>query len=153
MITTSGERAAKSVFEKLYLACDHFLSGISLDFIGFLPQDALAAALGVKNDWREKPLYVAGRCGGDGDFVACLAHGRHRDLYHRALQGTAAVFGHDVAWLDVDEIRRSVMSRHFTVYLALTLANMYPELLARWLKHPLETFGSLVICWQQEGKS
>jgi len=34
-----SERAAKSVFEKLYLACDHFLSGISLDFIGFLPQD------------------------------------------------------------------------------------------------------------------
>ncbi len=32
-------KEAKLVFEKLYLACDHFLSGISLDFVGYLPSD------------------------------------------------------------------------------------------------------------------
>jgi flagellar biosynthesis protein FlhG len=34
-----GPRAAKAVFEKLATACDHFLSGISLDFVGFVPAD------------------------------------------------------------------------------------------------------------------
>ena len=36
-----GAKAAKAVYEKLYLACDHFLSGISLDFVGFIPQDPM----------------------------------------------------------------------------------------------------------------
>lgn len=36
-----GAKAAKVVYEKLYLACDHFLSGISLDFVGFVPIDPL----------------------------------------------------------------------------------------------------------------
>jgi flagellar biosynthesis protein FlhG len=35
----SGPKAAKAVFEKLATACDHFLSGISLDFVGFVPVD------------------------------------------------------------------------------------------------------------------
>ncbi len=32
-------KAAKAVFEKLATACDRFLSGISLDFVGFVPAD------------------------------------------------------------------------------------------------------------------
>lgn len=34
-----GAKAAKAVFEKLSTACDHFLTGISLDFVGFIPAD------------------------------------------------------------------------------------------------------------------
>ena len=34
-----GAKAAKAVFEKLSTACDHFLTGISLDFVGFVPAD------------------------------------------------------------------------------------------------------------------
>jgi flagellar biosynthesis protein FlhG len=32
-------RAAKDVFLRLHQACDHFLSGVSLDFIGAVPRD------------------------------------------------------------------------------------------------------------------
>jgi len=34
------EKTAKNVFATLYKACDHFLSGVSLDMVGWLPQDA-----------------------------------------------------------------------------------------------------------------
>ena len=45
-------KAAKAVFEKLYAACDHFLSGISLDFTGYVPTDPA-----VKNAViRQKPF-------------------------------------------------------------------------------------------------
>jgi flagellar biosynthesis protein FlhG len=30
---------AREVFKKLYLACDHFLSGITLDLVGMIPRD------------------------------------------------------------------------------------------------------------------
>lgn len=32
-------KSAKAVFTRLYQACDHFLSGVSLDFVGFIPRD------------------------------------------------------------------------------------------------------------------
>ncbi len=32
-------QAAREVFSRLYNACDHFLSGVSLDLLGFLPRD------------------------------------------------------------------------------------------------------------------
>ena len=35
----SDMRAAKDVFQRLHLACDHFLSGVSLDFVGSIPRD------------------------------------------------------------------------------------------------------------------
>ncbi|MDR3073527.1 MAG: MinD/ParA family protein [Deltaproteobacteria bacterium] len=34
------EKAAKEVYTRLYKACDHFLTGVSLDFVGFVPRDA-----------------------------------------------------------------------------------------------------------------
>ncbi len=34
-----SEKAAKEIFKKLHMACDHFLNGVSLDFAGFIPQD------------------------------------------------------------------------------------------------------------------
>ena len=34
-----SEKAAKQIFGKLYAACDHFLDGISLDFVDFIPHD------------------------------------------------------------------------------------------------------------------
>lgn len=36
---TPDKKTAMQIFEKLYLACDKFLSGISLDFVGYIPQD------------------------------------------------------------------------------------------------------------------
>lgn len=33
------EKAAKEIYVKLYNACDHFLSGVSLDLVGFIPHD------------------------------------------------------------------------------------------------------------------
>jgi flagellar biosynthesis protein FlhG len=32
-------KAAKEVFTRLYEACEHFLDGVSLDLVGFIPQD------------------------------------------------------------------------------------------------------------------
>ncbi|MCG8530562.1 MAG: MinD/ParA family protein [Desulfovibrionales bacterium] len=34
-----SEKAAKEIFARLYSACDHFLSGVSLDYTGYIPQD------------------------------------------------------------------------------------------------------------------
>lgn len=36
---TPSPKEAAAVFTKLYSACDHFLSGVSLDFVGFIPHD------------------------------------------------------------------------------------------------------------------
>lgn len=33
------EKSAREIFVKLYKACDHFLSGVSLDLVGFIPLD------------------------------------------------------------------------------------------------------------------
>jgi flagellar biosynthesis protein FlhG len=33
------EKSAREVYVKLYKACDHFLSGVSLDLVGFIPHD------------------------------------------------------------------------------------------------------------------
>jgi flagellar biosynthesis protein FlhG len=35
------QKEAKNVFAKLYEACDHFLSGVSLDFVGYVPFDPM----------------------------------------------------------------------------------------------------------------
>ncbi|WP_290924799.1 MinD/ParA family protein [Halodesulfovibrio sp.] len=35
----ASEKAAKEMFVRLYSACDHFLSGVSLDYAGCLPRD------------------------------------------------------------------------------------------------------------------
>jgi len=34
-----GDSEAKQIFKKLYAACDYFLNEVSLDWIGFIPQD------------------------------------------------------------------------------------------------------------------
>lgn len=36
---TPSEKAAKEVFTRLYKACDHFLTGVSLDYLGSIPLD------------------------------------------------------------------------------------------------------------------
>lgn len=41
-------KAAKVVYEKLYQACDHFLSGISLDFTGYVPHDPAVKAAVIR---------------------------------------------------------------------------------------------------------
>lgn len=37
--SATSESIAKEVYTRLYSACDHFLEGVSLDYIGFLPKD------------------------------------------------------------------------------------------------------------------
>lgn len=37
----SSEKLAKEMFSRLYAACDHFLDGVSLDFLGTIPRDPL----------------------------------------------------------------------------------------------------------------
>ncbi len=49
------ERSAKDVFTRLYMACDHFLTGVALDFAGFIPKD-IHVRRGVS---RQVPFSVA----------------------------------------------------------------------------------------------
>ena len=35
----SSETMAKEMYSRLYAACDHFLEGVSLDYLGFIPKD------------------------------------------------------------------------------------------------------------------
>ena len=35
------EKSAKSMFARLHAACDHFLDGVSLDYMGFIPRDTM----------------------------------------------------------------------------------------------------------------
>lgn len=37
----SSEKMAKEIFSRLYAACDHFLDGVSLDYLGTIPRDSL----------------------------------------------------------------------------------------------------------------
>lgn len=50
-----SEKAAKEVFTRLYAACDHFLTGVSLDFEGYIPRD-ICVRRGVS---RQIPFSVA----------------------------------------------------------------------------------------------
>ena len=43
-----SEKAAKQIFGKLYAACDHFLDGISLDFVDFIPHDTTVRQAVIK---------------------------------------------------------------------------------------------------------
>ncbi len=36
----SDDKAALDIFRRLYKACDHFLAGVSLDYVGMIPRDA-----------------------------------------------------------------------------------------------------------------
>lgn len=45
---------AKEMFKRLYQACDHFLSGVSLDFLGHVPRDMGVRACVV----RQKPFCI-----------------------------------------------------------------------------------------------
>ena len=45
-----NEKSAREIFAKLYNACDHFLSGISLDFVGAIPQDQLVRQAVIRQE-------------------------------------------------------------------------------------------------------
>jgi flagellar biosynthesis protein FlhG len=47
---------AKNTFSKLHNACDHFMSGISLDLLGFIPRDEKSSCGGDQTD----PLLASG---------------------------------------------------------------------------------------------
>ncbi len=50
----NDHKAAKDVFTRLYKACDHFLSGVALDFIGFIPRDPSVRKAVIN----QKPFFV-----------------------------------------------------------------------------------------------
>ncbi|WP_460033171.1 MinD/ParA family protein [Megalodesulfovibrio paquesii] len=50
-----SEKAAKEVYARLAKACDHFLSGVSLDLVGSIPHDPLVK----KAVMRQEPVSVA----------------------------------------------------------------------------------------------
>ncbi len=52
-------KAAKEVFGRLYKACDHFLSGVSLDLAGIIPRDA-----GVRKAVINQTPFCVGDAGG-----------------------------------------------------------------------------------------
>ncbi len=43
-------KAAKQVFGRLHQACDHFLDGVSLDLVGYIPQDPIVRRAVVKQE-------------------------------------------------------------------------------------------------------
>lgn len=57
-------KSAKDMFSRLYQACDHFLSGVSLDFAGFVPRDPLVRKAVVQ----QKPFCIV-----NPGSPACLA--------------------------------------------------------------------------------
>lgn len=50
----ASAKEAKDVFARLYQACDHFLDGVSLDLVGFIPHDP-----GVKKAVRSQEPFCA----------------------------------------------------------------------------------------------
>lgn len=62
-------KAAKEVFARLYKACDHFLSGVSLDFAGVIPRDPAVRQAVI----RQKPFCADGGAGAACAAVAKLA--------------------------------------------------------------------------------
>lgn len=48
------EKSAKEVYTRLYKACDHFLTGVSLDLLGSIPRDPAVRASVIK----QKPFCV-----------------------------------------------------------------------------------------------
>ena len=49
------EKSAKEVYTRLYKACDHFLTGVSLDYVGHVPRDPAVRASVLE----QKPFTVA----------------------------------------------------------------------------------------------
>ena len=49
------EKTAKEVYTRLYKACDHFLTGVSLDYLGHVPRDPAVRASVIE----QKPFCVA----------------------------------------------------------------------------------------------
>lgn len=44
------ERVARQIFSRLHQACDHFLDGVSLDLVGFIPQDPVVRRAVIKQE-------------------------------------------------------------------------------------------------------
>ncbi len=44
------ERVARQVFSRLHQACDHFLDGVSLDLVGFIPQDPVVRRAVIRQE-------------------------------------------------------------------------------------------------------
>lgn len=62
-------KAAKDIFVRLYKACDHFLTGVSLEFVGAIPRDPLVRAAVIN----QKPFFVSDAKSPAGAAIAELA--------------------------------------------------------------------------------
>lgn len=62
-------KTAKDIFVRLYKACDHFLTGVSLEFVGAIPRDPLVRAAVIN----QKPFFVSNAKSPAGVAIAELA--------------------------------------------------------------------------------
>ncbi|MBP2649843.1 MAG: hypothetical protein H6Q74_668 [Firmicutes bacterium] len=85
-----------------------------------------------------------------GNAICCLAHGRYRCLYRRALAGVAQVFGLKVLFLDIDylllqEVKYNVFRRFL-----LVVANYIPWLFGKFAGESAIHLLSSALSTQQE---
>jgi flagellar biosynthesis protein FlhG len=66
---SADEKSALDIFRRLYKACDHFLSGIGLDYLGMIPRDA-AVRKAVVN---QQPFCAMEPVGPAGKALAVVA--------------------------------------------------------------------------------
>lgn len=108
-----------------------------------IPQAVCCAHLGLWDplvsewNWRASPLWVAGQ-DSSGGTVCCLAHGRYRGLYQRALNGIAALFQLTVRWVDTDDIVWQELERNRATFLTLLLYNYFPKMAGKPVRRSVE---------------
>jgi hypothetical protein len=95
--------------------------------IGLETEDGFSRQ-GTLPDWRINPLFPAG-LDSAGNTVYCLVHGRHRGLYLRALEGTAALFGLAPRFVDVDRFILAQAGQNVKLLPAALIARYVPALL------------------------
>ncbi len=82
------EKTAKDIFTRLYKACDHFLTGISLDFVGSIPRDASVRSAVVN----QIPFFVNEGKGAAKEAVRTLANNIITWNVPKALDGNIKFF-------------------------------------------------------------
>lgn len=125
----------------------------------WFPVLACCRHLGIKSDterlkgwnWRIQPLRFIGY-DQNGGAVCCLVHGRYQELYKRALQGIAAIFGLAVSWVDIEYLLCRQSRNRFLTYVGLPLARYMPSLCGGWLHKPINELVDAYLLIQQEGQ-
>ncbi|MDL2316063.1 MinD/ParA family protein [Desulfovibrio sp. OttesenSCG-928-A18] len=82
------EKAALDIFRRLYKACDHFLAGISLDYVGFIPRDASVRKAVIA----QKPFCVQEPAGAACKALTAMAKNMQKWDVPNALDGNIKFF-------------------------------------------------------------